>query len=187
MIGNMDRELKGHGELIEAAALLRGRGVELDWLLLSEGPLRARFEEQARRAGVADVVHFVGHRKDVPAVLRDVDLLVHPSWSEGFPNVVMEAMCARIPVVTTGIGGTHELVADGVTGRLVPVRDAAALADAVGWVVAHPDEARGMVETARRRVESGYSLRRMVERAETLYEQLAGIGASASMSTLGLH
>lgn len=172
MIGNMDRELKGHGDLIAAAALLRARGVAVDWVLLSEGPLRGRFEAEARAAGVAGAVHFVGHRKDVPAVLREVDLLVHPSWSEGFPNVVMEAMCARVPVVTTGIGGTHELVEDGVTGRLVPARAPEALADAVEWVVRHRDEARRLAAAARARVAEGYSLRRMVQRVDELYSQL---------------
>jgi glycosyltransferase involved in cell wall biosynthesis len=184
MIGNMDRELKGHGDLIAAAALLAARGVAVDWVVLSEGPLRPRFEDQARREGVAEQVHFVGHRKDVPAVLEAVDLLVHPSWSEGFPNVVMEAMAARVPVVTTGIGGTHELVEDGVTGRLVPARAPAALADAVEWVVAHREEARAMAEAARRRLEGGYSLRRMVQRVDALYTRLVGGAAGAERSAV---
>lgn len=175
MIGNMDRELKGHGDLIGAAALLRARGVAVDFVLLSEGPLRGRFEDEARAAGVADVVHFVGHRKDVPAVLRQVDLLVHPSWSEGFPNVVMEAMCAGLPVITTAIGGTHELVEDGVTGRLVPAKAPAALADAVEWVVRRRDDARRMAHVARQRVSEGYSLRRMVRRVDELYSHLLGL------------
>jgi glycosyltransferase involved in cell wall biosynthesis len=171
VVASMHLPDKGHADLLEAAALLRARGHQLEWLLISDGALRPKVEERARALGLAEAVRFLGRRTDVPAILTRVDLVVHPSWAEGFPNVVLEAMCAARPVVATRVGGCPELVTD-ETGRLVEPRQPAQLADAVEAVLADPERARELGRRARRRVEQRYSLDRMSRAVEDLYAGL---------------
>jgi glycosyltransferase involved in cell wall biosynthesis len=169
MVANMHLPDKGHGDLLEAAARLAARGRRAQWLLVSDGALRAQHEERARALGLA--VDFLGRRDDVPRILRRVDLVVHPSWAEGFPNVVLEAMCAGRPVVATRVGGCPELIDDD-TGLLVEPRQPEALADAVEQLLSQPKRAQKMGERGRRRVEERYSLDRMSASVQSLYESL---------------
>jgi L-malate glycosyltransferase len=177
-VASMSLPDKGHGDLLDAAARLKQRGVRAHWLLVSDGVLRGELEARARRLGLGDDVSFLGRRADIPAVLARVDLVVHPSWAEGFPNVVLEGMCAARPVVATRVGGTPEVVVDGETGLLVERQRPAALADAIERLLAAPDVARRMGRRGRRRVERVYSLRTMCATVEALYERLTG-GAPA--------
>jgi glycosyltransferase involved in cell wall biosynthesis len=171
MVGSMHLPDKGHGDLLEAAALLRARGRRLQWLLISDGVLRSGLEERARALGLAEEVRFLGRRGDVPAILSRVDLVVHPSWAEGFPNVLLEAMCARRPVVATRVGGCPEVVSDD-TGRLVEPRQPSRLADAIDELLADPAGARELGRRGRRVVEARYSLDRMSDSVEDLYARL---------------
>ena len=100
--------------------------------LAGDGPCRPDLEAQAAELGIASSVEFLGVRSDVPALLAGSNLLVLASYAvECFPYAVLEAMAAGRGVVSTDVGGLPELVDDGVTGRLVPPRDTAALADAL--------------------------------------------------------
>ncbi len=101
------------------------------------------------------------------------DVVVHPSWAEGFPNAVLEAMCATRPVVATRVGGIPELVAHGVHGLLVEPRRPIELAAALERLLAHPLAAHVMGLRGRRQVETGYALDRMCLTTQSLYETLA--------------
>src|SRR5262249_26835534 len=166
VVGNMDRPHKGHADLLDAAARLARRA---RWLLLSDGPLRPGLEAEAAARGLD--VCFLGRRRDVPAILARVDGLVHPSWTEGCPNVVLEAMCARLPIVATCVGGTPDLLGD--TGWLVPPRDPASLAAAIGDLLDDPTQARALGAAARARVEACFSMPRTIDKVLDLYEELA--------------
>src|SRR5262249_10253197 len=144
-----------------------GRGVR--WLLVSDGPLRGELEARARSLGLD--VAFLGRRRDVPALLARVAALVHPSWSEGCPNVVLEAMAAGLPIVATRVGGTADLLGD--TGWLVPPRDGDALADAVADLLTDPADARERGGRARRRVEERFSMATMAARVRAIYDELS--------------
>ncbi|HZS36400.1 MAG TPA: glycosyltransferase [Polyangia bacterium] len=172
MIAAMHLPDKGHADLLEAAAQLAARGLEADWLILSDGVLRAALEERARSLGLAERVHFLGRRADIPAVLARVDLVVHPSWAEGFPNVVLEAMCAARPVVATRVGGCPELLIDGENGFLVEPRRPDELARAIERVLGDPDRGRALGRRGRARVERDYSLDRMTETMDNIYSSL---------------
>jgi L-malate glycosyltransferase len=171
MVASMHLPDKGHGDLLEAAALLKQRGVAAQWLIVSDGALRPQHEEKARALGLGSDVLFLGRRADVPRILRHADLLVHPSWAEGFPNAVLEAMCAGKPVVATRVGGCPELVS-AANGRLVEPRQPAALADAIAEVLGNPALAQEMGRRGRRIVEERYSLDRMSRTIQSLYESL---------------
>jgi len=168
MTGRMVRE-KGYPEFLEMARKLAPRFRPL-FLVAGEnfptdrdqyGP---EFRREVREAGLADSFRFVGHTDDVAACLRAMDLFVLPSRREGFPISILEAMSAALPVVATNIRGCRESVVDGVTGLLVPPRDAAALARAVEWLLLNPGDAARMGGAGRERVRTHFSHRMVAER-----------------------
>ena len=158
MVGSMHLPDKGHGDLLEAAAIAKARGISAQYLLVSDGALRPALEEQARALGLDGDVVFLGRRDDVASVLVRSDIVVHPSWSEGFPNAVLEAMCAARPVVATRVGGIPEVMTDGVHGLLVEPRRPAALAAALETLITNPLDGHIMGARGRRHVEEMFSL-----------------------------
>ena len=165
---------KGVDDLLAALDLLQHVRPDLRSLIVGDGPWRGRLEERARAFGLlGGAVRFLGHRDDVPHLLTAADVLVLPSLYEGLPNVVLEAMRFRKPVVATSAPGTTEVVADGQTGLLVPVRNVPALAQAIRTVVDDPALARRLGEAGRARAEAEFRAETMVARFAVLYEQLA--------------
>jgi glycosyltransferase involved in cell wall biosynthesis len=172
---------KGHTDLLEAAALLAARGRRIEWLLAGTGALFSAIEARARALGLDGQVRLLGRRTDVPSLLRQVDLVVHPSWAEGFPNVVLEAMCAARPVVATRVGGCVDLVDDD-SGRLVEPHQPHALADAIDALLSDPAALRALGASGRRVVERRFSLERMSVTVEALYTRLLAGARPISIS-----
>jgi glycosyltransferase involved in cell wall biosynthesis len=172
MVGSMNLPDKGHGDLLGCAARLAARGRTIEWWLASDGPLRRQWEERSRALGLQGAVRFLGRRDDVPALLAAADLVVHPSWAEGFPNVVLEAMCAGRPVIATRVGGAPELVLHGTTGVLVEPRRPVELADAVERLILDPPLQTRMGRLGRRHVETRFTIERTRVKTEALYESL---------------
>ena len=167
-------DVKGQRELIEAVALVPEAHVVLVGDDLEQhGVYRARLESLARERGVESRTHFLGYREDAGALLDQLDALVLPSWIEGLPVVVLEAMAHAKPVIATPVGGTAELVVDGVTGLLVPPRDPARLAEAIGQLASDPARARAMGAAGRERVERDFSEAAMVRRVLEVYDAVA--------------
>ncbi len=171
LVGNVARlaPQKDQRTLIEAARLVLEHRPEVRFAIVGEGELRADLEAHARALGISDRVLFTGAREDVPDVLASLDCFAFPSLFEGLCLAVIEAQAAGVPVVATPVGGIRETVVDGETGLLVPLRDAAALAEKIEWVLGHPTAAGRLAEEARRRVRARFSERRMVERTLELY------------------
>jgi glycosyltransferase involved in cell wall biosynthesis len=151
--------IKGVPVLFEALAKVRGSEAPLRLVLIGDGPERATLVEMAARLGISDQVHFAGYKSqaDVAAALQAADVLVLPSFAEGLPVVLMEAMAARLPVIATQIAGVPELVRPGVNGWLVPPGDVDDLADAIREATSDPARARAMGEAGRRVVERDFN------------------------------
>ncbi|HKQ80561.1 MAG TPA: glycosyltransferase [Blastocatellia bacterium] len=164
--------VKGHSYFIEAASLIAAVEPDAHFLLVGDGALRPEIEEQAARLGVRDRVRLLGARNDAATIAAGFDVAVLASLSEGLPNAVMEAMAAGAPVVATAVGGTTELVIDGVTGFLAPPADAEALARRILDALRDPDRSALMAEQGRRRVLSQFGMRRMIESVERLYDEM---------------
>jgi glycosyltransferase involved in cell wall biosynthesis len=164
------RRIKGLDVLVAAAAKILARVPDARFVIAGEGPERESALLQVRHLGIENSFEFLGHRDDVPALLAEADLFVLPSRSEAFPNAVIEAMAAGLPVVATHVGGIAELVQHERTGVLVPSEDPEALAAAVMKLMARPDRANALGRTARQEIERQYSLSSMVARFEELYE-----------------
>ena len=147
-------------------------------LVVGEGPLRGELEA-ALAAAPADhraAVHLLGPRDDVPALMREWDLFVLPSRTEGISNTILEAMASGLPVLATAVGGNPELVVDGETGRLVPRDDPEAMAEALAALLADLDALRGMGAAGRARAEERFSIEAMVAKYLSLYDQLLAPG-----------
>lgn len=166
-------DVKGQRELIAALAHVPdARLVLIGADLETGGAFQAQLEQDAERLGVRDRVVFAGHRPDAKDLLSDVDVFALPSWTEGLPITVLEAMARGRPVVATPVGGTPEVVADGETGLLVPPHDPEALAEALRRLLADPDLRRRMGETGRSRVEERFSSDAMVARVLEIYDEV---------------
>jgi glycosyltransferase involved in cell wall biosynthesis len=138
-------------------------------VLTGKGPL----EEQVR-AALADAprVTWTGYRTDVPAVMKALDVLVLPSYVEGAPNVVQEAMAAGIAVVATAVSGTPELLRDGIDGLLVPRKDPGALARALIRVAGDAELRGRMARSGHERVRTEFGEEGMIDRYEALLRDL---------------
>ena len=128
-------EQKRVDDLLKALDLLQHVQPNVRTVIAGSGPLRNRLEETARAYHLNERVRFLGHRNDVPDLLVAADLVVLPSAYEGLPNVVLEAMRFRKPVVATSALGTTEVVINGQTGLLVPIGNTSLLARAIRDIV----------------------------------------------------
>jgi glycosyltransferase involved in cell wall biosynthesis len=158
--------------LIAATPALLEAHPALRVLIVGDGPLRADLEAQAARLGVAHAVRFAGYQEDVVSAYAAMDVFVLPSRDEGFGLVFLEAMAVGVPVVGTRVIGSEDAVEDGVTGLLVPYADPAALAAAVRGILASPDLAGRLRDTAAERVRRVYSREQCAARVEELYREL---------------
>jgi glycosyltransferase involved in cell wall biosynthesis len=159
---------------LEALARARLIAPKLKGMLVGEGPDRDALESCATALGLLpDHVAFLGRRNDVPRLLRQADLLVLTSDHEGFPNVVLEAMTAGRPVVTTPAGDAGQIVQDGVTGYVVPSEDTERLAERIAQLCTAPDLRAQFGRAARRRAEQDYGYEGLADRLLTIYGTIA--------------
>lgn len=177
VVSRLDR-LKGLDDFLDAAALVVARHPETRFLIVG-GPAAGvgeGYEEKLRRRadrlGLGERVILTGARTDVPEILPELTVSVLPSLTEGLSNSLLEAMAAGKPVVATSVGGNPEIVEDGVTGFLVPANDPAALAAAVGRLVASPGLAAELGRAGRARVAAHFTPERLVVRTTELYQRL---------------
>jgi glycosyltransferase involved in cell wall biosynthesis len=163
---------RGYEQLVDAAALIARQEPGARVVIIGDGPLRPALEAQATSLGLNGALRFLGAVPTASRLLPRFDVFVLSSQLEGMSNGLLEAMAAGRPVVATRVGGNPEVVVDGESGLLVPPRDSAALADAVLRLLRDPALARRLGEAARRRVETEFTLERMVSRMEGLYDDL---------------
>ncbi len=157
---------KDHATLVEAMALLRPRCPEARLVIAGEGELRPALEAQVRDCGLGDRVVFAGFRRDLDRLLPAFSVFCLSSRLEGLGTSLLDAMAFGLPVVATAAGGIPEAVEDGVTGRVAPPRDPAALAEALADVLGDEERRRAYGAAGRRRFLERFTADHMVE--ETL-------------------
>jgi glycosyltransferase involved in cell wall biosynthesis len=167
-------EQKRFDLLLDAFAAVQKKVPAARLAVVGTGDLRVDLLTRAREAGVADHVLFAGFRADVPAILAAADLFALSSDDEGLPMVVIEAMAAGRAVVATDVGSVRDLVEDGVTGRVVPRRDPAALAEAMAALLLDESKRQAMGEAGRARVRERYPLDRCIRDTEAFLLRVAG-------------
>ena len=176
-VGRIKLVRKGQEVLLQAAALLKRRGVQARYLIVgspypgNESHLE-KLHEIVRDAGMGADVVFTGELLDPRPAYAAMDVFVLPSaQTEPFGGVVTEAMCMRLPVVATNIGGPVEQVLDGETGYLVPPLDPAALADRLETLFRDADMRKRFGEAGRQRARQSFRLTEMMKKIERIYDE----------------
>lgn len=166
---------KGVHEFVQAARLLRQQGVSARFCLVGEpDPANPASLAQAELTRWADegVVELWGQRADMPTVLGQAYAVVLPSYREGLPKVLLEAAACGRAVVTTDVPGCRDAIEPGVTGVLVPVRDAVALAEALKGLIKDHARCQAMGEAGRALAERAFDVREVVAAHLRLYQEL---------------
>lgn len=166
---------KGIGEFVEAARILHKNGVSARFVIVGDVDLgnRASIDKETlakwREEGV---VELWGFRADMPEVLARASIACLPSYREGLPKSLLEAMAAGLPCVTTDVPGCREAVRHQDNGLLVPVRDAHALAEALKLLILNPELRQRMGMSGRKRAEEEFSSTVVIKQTLALYEQM---------------
>ena len=163
---------KAYQYLIGAAPAILARHPQAQFFIVGDGPLRAKLEADCAARGLREKVRFLGYRADVPDLLALMDFYVHSAVAEGLSNALLEAMAAGRTIVATAIPSNVEIMTDGEDALLVPAADPDALAQALLRVIEDRELARRLAMAARRRVETLYTVERMIEQYEALYARL---------------
>jgi glycosyltransferase involved in cell wall biosynthesis len=164
--------VKGFEYLIRAIAELGPRGHDVSLTIVGDGPERSQLEALALDLGVADRIQFAGWQSDVRSFLDSADVFVLPTLGEGFGLSILEAMGRGLPVISTDTMAIPEIVIDGQTGRLVSTKDPVALAGAIRELLERPAWRVELGRAGHARATAMFSVDRMVERFEALYDGL---------------
>jgi glycosyltransferase involved in cell wall biosynthesis len=173
---------------LRAAALVAQRYPEVQFVLVGEGrdgSTLGQLQRLAAELRIAGQVHFPGYRAHLLPIYGSFDLFVLSSRREGLPNSILEAMAVGLPVVTTDVAGTSELVLDGHTGYVVPQGDIERLAHAMVTLVADPKLRQRMAQAGRERIEREFSFAQRLQRIEELYARIVSLRFALSFAERG--
>ncbi len=165
---------KRFDRFLTAVALARRVVPGLKGILVGDGPEAQNLKAQTRALGLGpESMLFLGRREDVPNLLKQADMLVISSDHEGFPNVLLEAMAARLPVITTPAGDAGEVVQEGTTGFVVPFNDTEAMVDRMVRLAVSHNLRRQLGEAGRHRVAQHFGFQSLTEQLLSLYGSIA--------------
>jgi glycosyltransferase involved in cell wall biosynthesis len=174
MVSRLLRD-KGVSEFVEAAYILRERGSQARfWLVGNPDPCNPTSVEESELESwrSAGVVELLGHRDDIAKVIAKSNILVLPSYREGLPKVLLEAAACGRPVVTSNVPGCRDAIEEGVTGLLVPPRDARALVKAIESLLNDAKRCQDMGTAARHLAEREFSIEKVVASHLCIYREL---------------
>jgi len=165
---------KGQEEFIRAASRVAGTRTDVQYLVAGEeNSDGAQFTAELRRLvmalGLGEKVRFTGFVRDIPTLLAAVDVVVVPSWDEGFSLVTIEAMAARKPVVASNIPAISKIIRDNHTGALFPPRDVKALSDKLQWLLSDPPLRERLAASGQRDVYARFGRDHIIDQIEALY------------------
>jgi glycosyltransferase involved in cell wall biosynthesis len=171
MISRLARQ-KGHVFMLRALGEAKKQAPGIKLIVAGDGPLRDELAGEAKRLGLMGDVVFLGARRDVPAILKALDIYAMPSLWEGHPMALLEAMSTGLPVVASRVGGVPDVVEDGVNGILIVPEDAFALASRMVELAKNPELRERLGKEAGVLVGERFSAKAMVERMERLYVEV---------------
>ncbi|SAL81243.1 glycosyl transferase family 1 [Caballeronia choica] len=165
------RDKKGHEDLIAAAEPLFATQPNLHIVMAGDGDTFARIKELVERRGLAQRIHLLGFRTDIPNVLRGCDLFVLPTHQEALGQSYIEAMAAGLPVIGTHVDGVPELITQNVNGLLVPAKDTQALRAAIVQLIDDPELRARLGAEGRRITEQGFTIGGMADETVDFYRR----------------
>ena len=171
---------KGYESLVRAFAIISRSYPSARLLIIGRTPERyrefqSRLVDLCRELDLGERVEFAGEKMDLTRWIGALDLLIHPSWSESFGRVIVEALAREVPVVAARSGGAEEIMANGETGFLVPVEDPEALAGAAIRMISDQDQARAMAIRGRAEVMERYTIARTAMELEEEIKRVSPI------------
>ncbi len=171
-VGRLSGE-KGVPILFESLKTLKAKGYSFELNLLGDGDDRKNLERSAQQYGINENVHFHGFvdRTTIETTLIASDIFILPSFAEGIPVALMEAMAIGIPVITTYVGGIAELVIDNTTGKMVYPSDPEGLAEAIAYYINNPDKYREISKNAREKVITEFNINDQIDKLADLLKQ----------------
>ena len=165
-------ERKGHRFLLAGAEQILAAVPNLRFIFFGQGPQRAELEAECRARGLAEKVIFAGFRDDLPRILPNLDLVVHPALMEGLGVSLLQAAAAGRSMIGARAGGIPEVIRDGVNGYLVPPGEVTPLAEKSIELLLDRQQADRFGANGRRLVEEEFSIPAMISRYQRLYAQL---------------
>ena len=166
----MFRHAKGHQVLLQAIPEILRHDPTAAFLWVGDGVGRASLQQEVAAAGLQAKVHMVGFREDIPACLAAMDVVVLPSIrSDGVPQVILQALAMRRPVVASAVGGIPEVIQHQRTGVLVPPNDPPALAGAIVQLLRDPQSGAAWAQAGGQLIDAHYGLEQLIDRTAAVY------------------
>lgn len=162
---------KGHRYFIEAAYLVRRQNPNTKFIIIGDGYLKCELEQKVTKLGLENHVIFTGHQDDMPKMFHMIDIFVMASISETWGTSLVEAMASGKPIITSDAGGPSEIIRDGWTGLIVPVKDPEAIAEKIIYLIDNPAQSLFLSENSQRESEK-YSIDHTVQQMQNLYEEI---------------
>ena len=171
MVARMNTTAKNHSALLRAVSKLKATQLDVEVFLAGDGYLRSDLERESFELGISGKVHFLGEVRDVPALIRSMDVCVLPSTSESLSNALLEAMAQAVPVIASETGDNRELL-DGGRGILLQRPDPSVLADALLTMASNKCKRKSIGVAGQRYVRENFTSNIMVSAYEKLYREL---------------
>ncbi len=176
-VGRLSPE-KGFDLLIKSAANLIAAGMNIELWIAGDGDARPALEKQIAELNLTDRVKLLGFVSDTISLYQALDLFVLSSLREGLPNVVLEALAMRVPVVSTLVAGVPKMITDGVEGLLVPTNDVDSLTFAMKRAIKDAQLRQKLADNGRALIEAKYSFTRRMEKIKAIYDKVLGVQAA---------
>lgn len=168
-IGRLSLE-KGQRDLLHAASLAAERGLDAHFVFVGDGPDKQFLMQLVSDLGLESQVSFLGHLRDVRPVLAETDLLVIPSHTEGLPNVALESLAMSVPTIATNVGGTPEIIKQGITGFLIPPHSPEAIFDRINELTKSVQTADDFRKNGLQHVKNNFAFSTRMRKVEKIYD-----------------
>ncbi|MES9835274.1 MAG: glycosyltransferase family 4 protein [Candidatus Thiodiazotropha sp.] len=174
LIGNIGRlsKEKGQKDFVAAAISIAERYENIYFFLVGDGPDKDALSTLITDNGLQERIFLTGHYHDIKPVFQDLDAVGLTSYTEGFPNVLLESLIMRKPIFGTDVGGVRDIIIDGETGQLIQPNDVAAITECMQFIIENPEECKQQVAKGIRLIEERYDFKIRINKIEKLYSEL---------------
>jgi L-malate glycosyltransferase len=165
-------KIKDHSTLLHAFKKISDQKKDITLLILGDGPLREKLENQAKELGIDKNVKFVGHQNNIAEWLKIADISVLSTHIEGFSSTILESMACGVPMIATAVGGNLEAINNGETGFLVPHEDPEAIAEKILHLLENNSITEKIIQNARDMVRKNFTITATAEKTLKLYRYI---------------
>ena len=170
-VGRLSRE-KGHKDFIKCAKILIEKNFEGIFFLIGDGPAMDELINYTKVLGINEKVIFTGYRNDMVDIFSSIDILINPSYTEGLPNVILEAMAMNKPVIATNVGGVSEIVKNEVTGLLIKPKKPLEIARSIEILKDNEVLRNRLIYCGRKRIEEQFCFKKRMKKIKDIYSNI---------------